>query len=109
MTFQCYLARTSAAIGAIFVTARGVRRFIPDHCLSQGKLSEQGRLLWLIYAGCTVEVAGQRFEVPFENIIVGRLGKIVQTFSTPVLRDQPWISSLMAMVPALANSRLDRR
>ncbi len=51
MTFQCYLPRSSetAAIGAVFVTAGGVRRFIPDHFLAEAELSEQGRLLRLTY------------------------------------------------------------
>ncbi len=34
-----------AAIGAVFVTIGGVRRFIPDHSLMEAELSEQGRLL----------------------------------------------------------------
>ena len=111
MTFQCYLPRSSqtAAIGAVFVTARGVRRFIPDHFLAEAELSEQGRLLRLIYTCCTVEVAGQRLEVLFEDAIVGRLGTILQGPSALVPRDQPWVSSILAIVPAVADSSLDRR
>ena len=80
MTSQCYLPRSSqrSAIGAVFVTIGGVRRFIPDHFLTEAELSEQGRLLRLIYTCCTVEVAGQRLEVLFEDAIVGRLGTILQ-------------------------------
>ena len=69
MTSQCYLPRSSerSVIGAVFVTIGGVRRFIPDHFLTEAELSEQGRLLRLIYTCCTVEVAGQRLEVLFED------------------------------------------
>ena len=111
MTFQCYLPRSSerSAFGAVFVTIGGVRRFIPDHFLTEAELSEQGRLLRLIYACCTVEVAGQRLEVLFEDAIVGRLGTIVQGPSALVPRDQLWVSSIMAIVPAAADSSLDRR
>jgi hypothetical protein len=90
------------------VTIGGVRRFIPDHFLAEAELSEQGRLLRLIYAFCTVEVAGHRLEVLFEDAIVGRLGTILQSPSALVPRDQPWVSSIVAIVPA-ADSRLDRR
>ena len=81
MTSQCYLPRSSerSVIGAVFVTIGGVRRFIPDHFLAEAELSEQGRLLRLIYTCCTVEVAGQRLEVLFEDAIVGRLGTILQS------------------------------
>jgi len=91
MTFQCYLPRSSesAAIGAVFVTAGGVRRFIPDHFLAEAELSEQGRLLRLTYTSCTVEVAGQRLAALFDDAIVGRLGTIMQSPSTSGLRDQP--------------------
>ena len=111
MTFQGYLPRSSesTAIGAVFVTAVGVRRFIPGHFLAEAELSEQGRLLRLISTCSTVEVAGQCLAVLFEDAIVGRLGTIVQSASTPVPRDQPWISSIMAIVPAAADSSLDRR
>ena len=111
MTSQCYLPRSSesSAIGAVFVTAGGVRRFIPDHFLAEAELSEQGRLLRLTYTCCTVEVAGQRLEVLFEDAIVGRLGTILQVPPASVPRDQLWVSSIMAIVPAAADSSLDRR
>ena len=111
MTSQCYLPRSSerSVIGAVFVTIGGVRRFIPDHFLAEAELSEQGRLLRLTYTCCTVEVAGQRLEVLFEDAIVGRLGTILQGPSALVPRDQPWVSSIMAIVPAAADSSLDRR
>ena len=91
MTSQCYLPRSSesSVIGAVFVTVGGVRRFIPDHFLAEAELSEQGRLLRLIYTCCTVEVAGQRLEVLFEDAIVGRLGTILQAPPASVPRDQP--------------------
>ena len=110
MTSQCYLPRSSerSAIGAVFVTSDGVRRFIPDHLLAEAELSEQGRLLRLLYTCCTVEVAGQRLEVLFEDAIVGRLGTILQAPPASMPRDQPWVSSIMAIVPA-ADSSLDRR
>ena len=110
MTFQCYLPRSSehTAIGAVFVTAHGMRRLIPDHCLAKVELSEQGRLLRLTYTCCTVEVAGQRLEALFEDAIVGRLGTILQSPSTRVQPDQPWVGSIMAIVTA-ADSRSDRR
>jgi hypothetical protein len=111
VTFQCYLSRSSQStvIGAVFVTAGGVRRFIPDHLLAEAELSEQGRLLRLTYTFCTVEVAGQRLQVLFEDAIVGRLGTILQALPAPPPRDQPWVSSIMAIVPAAADSSLDRR
>ena len=111
MTFQCYLPRPSerVAIGAVFVTAAGVRRLIPDHCLTEVELSEHGRLLRLIYTCCTVEVAGQRLDVLFEDAIAGRLGTVLQAPLTPAVRDQPWVSSLVAIIAAAADSVLDRR
>ena len=111
MTSQCYLPRSSqsTALGAVFVTAGGVRRFIPDHLLTEAELSEQGQLLRITYTCCTVEVAGQRLEVLFEDAIVGRLGTILQSPSALVPRDQLWVSSIMAIVPAAADSSLDRR
>ena len=110
MTSQCYLPRSSdrSVIGAVFVTIGGVRRFIPDYLLVEAELSEQGRLLRLIYTCCTVEVAGQHLEVLFEDAIVGRLGTILQSPSALVPRGQPWVSSILAIVPA-ADSSLDRR
>jgi hypothetical protein len=98
-----------SAAGAIFVTAGGVRCFVPDHWLVEVELSEQGRLLRLTSAGCSVEVAGQRLEGLVEDAIVARLGRLLQTPSMPELPHQPWISSIVAMVPALADSKLDRR
>ena len=111
MTSQCYVPRSSerSVIGAVFVTIGGVRRFIPDHFLTEAELSEQGRLLRLTYTCRTVEVAGQRLEVLFEDAIVGRLGTILQSPSALVPRDQLWVSSIMAIVPAVADSSLDRR
>jgi hypothetical protein len=108
--FQCYLPRSSqsTAIGAVFVTAGGVRRFIPDRFLAEAELSEQGRMLRLSYACCTVEVAGQQLEVLLEDAIVGRLGTILQAPQLWVPPQQPWVSSIMAIVPA-ADSRFDRR
>ena len=110
MPSQCYLPRSSqsTAIGAVFVTAGGVRRFIPDHLLAEAELCEQGRLLRLAYSFCTVEVAGQRLEVLFEDAILGRLGTILESPSALVPRDQLWIHSIMAIGPA-ADSSLDRR
>ena len=91
MTSQCYLPRSSerSVIGAVFVTIGGVRRFIPDHFLAEAELSEQGRLLRLTYTCCTVEVAGQRLEVLFEDAIVGRLGTILQAPQRPCLVISP--------------------
>ena len=111
MTFQCYLPRSSQsiAIGAVFVTSGGVRRFIPDHFLAEVELSEQGRLLRLTYTCCTVEVAGQQLDALFEDAVVSRLGTILQSLSAPVPGDQPWVSSIIAIVPAAADSMLDRR
>jgi hypothetical protein len=111
MTFQCYLRRSSerAAIGTVFVTVGGVRRLIPDHWLTEVELSEQGRLLRLIYTGCTVEVAGLRLEALFEDASMGRLGTVTQAPGTSVVRDQPWISSVVVIVPAAAVSVLERR
>lgn len=111
MTFQCYLPRSSerAVIGAVFVTTDGSRRLIPDHCLAEVKLCEQGRLLRLVYTSCAVEVAGQRPEGLFEDAIVGRLGTILQPPPGSAARDQVWVSSPVAIVPATADSRLDRR
>jgi len=111
MTFQYYLPRSSerAAIGAVFVTAGGVRRLIPDHWLTEVELSQQGGLLRLTYAYCTVEVAGQRLHVLFEDAIAGRLGTVIQAPLTPAVRYQPWVSSLVAIVPAAAVSALERR
>jgi hypothetical protein len=109
VTFQCYLPRffESSVIGAVFVTMGGVRRFIPDDFLVEAELSEQGRLLRLTYTCCTVEVAGQRLEVLFEDAIVGRLGTILQAPLASLAPVQPWVSSILAIVPA-ADSRLDR-
>ena len=111
MTSPCYLPRSSerSVIGAIFVTIGGVRRFIPDHLLAEAELSEQGRLLRLTYTCCTVEVAGQGLDALFEDAIVGRLGTILQTPSASLPRDQPWVSRIMAIVPAAADSSLERR
>jgi len=111
VTSQCYLPRSSqsTATGAVFVTAEGDRRFIPDHSLVEAELSERGRLLRLTYTCCTVEVAGQRLEVLSEDAIVGRLGTILQAPPAPLPRGQPWVSSILAIVPAGADSSLDRR
>jgi len=108
--FQCYLPRSfdGSVVGAVFLTMGGVRRFIPDHFLTQAELSEQGRLLRLTYSFCTVEVAGQRLEVLFEDAIAGRLGTILQAPQACLPSDQPWVSIIMAIVPA-ADSSLDRR
>jgi hypothetical protein len=110
VTLQCYLPRSSqtATIGAVFVTAGGVRRFIPDHFLTEAELSERGRLLRLTYTCCTVEVAGQRLEVLFEDAIVGRLGTVLQALPVSVPHRELWVSSILAIVPA-ADSRFDRR
>ncbi|MCI0419458.1 MAG: hypothetical protein L0312_09595 [Acidobacteria bacterium] len=111
MTFQCYLPRSSerAVTGAVFVTIDGSRRFIADDCLAEVELSEQGRLLRLIYTCHTVEVAAQRLEGLFEDAIVGRLGTVLQAPLTSAVRDRPWVSSLVVIVPAAADSRRDRR
>ena len=111
MTSQCYLPRSfkGSIIGAVFVTIGGVRRFIPDHFLTEAELSEQGRLLRLIYTCCTVEVAGNGLEVLFEDAIAGRLGTILQALPASVPSDQLWVSRIMAIVPAAADSSLDRR
>jgi hypothetical protein len=110
MTFQCYIPRSSqrTPIGAIFVTAEGVRRMVPDHWLAQAELSAHGRLLRLVYTCCTIEVAGQLLEVLFEDAIVGRLGIICEGPSTPVPRQQLWVSSLMAIAPAEAVPAFER-
>ena len=110
MTFQCYLPRSSqnTATGAVFVTPEGDRRFIPDHLLAEAELSEQGRLLRISYTCCTVEVAGQRLEVLFEDAIVVRLGTILQAPPVFVPHHEPWVHSIMGIVPA-ADSRFDRR
>jgi hypothetical protein len=101
MTFQCYIPRSlqRSAIGAVFVTPNGVRRLIPDHWLAQAELSERGRLLRLIYTCCAIEVAGQHLEVLFEDAVAGRLGTICHGPPGPVPRDQPWVSSLVAVAP----------
>jgi len=111
MPSQCYLPRSSerSVIGAVFVTIGGVRRFIPDHLLAEAELSEQSRLLRLTYTCSTVEVAGQHLEVLFEDAIVGRLGTILQAPPSSTPRDQLWVSCIVATVPAVADSRLDRR
>ena len=76
MTFQCYFPRSSqpTAIGPVFVMADGIRRVIPDHWFVRAELSEKGRLLRLVYTGCTIEVAGQGLEVLFEDATLGQLG-----------------------------------
>ena len=111
MTFQCYLPRSCehAAVGAVFVTVGGVRRLIPDHWLAEAELSEQGRLLRLVYTCCTIEVAGQRLEALFEDVLVGRLGTVFQAPLSFATREQPWVSSIVAIVPAAAVSVLERR
>jgi hypothetical protein len=111
VTFQCYLPRSSkhTAIGAVFVTAGGVRRFIPDYFLAEAELSEQGQLLRLSYTCSTVEVAGQRLEVLFEDAIAGRLDTILQGPPVLVAHHQLWMSSIIAVVPAATDSRLNRR
>lgn len=111
MISQCYLPRPSerSVVGAVFVTIGGVRRFIPDHLLAEAELSEQGRLLRLTYTCRTVEVAGQHLEMLFEDALVGRLGTILQAPPASLPRDQPWVSSILAIVPAAADSSLDRR
>ena len=91
------------------MTIGGVCRFITDHLLTEAELSEQGRLLRLIYTCCTVEVAGQNLEVLFEDAIVGRLGTIIQAPPASMPRDPPWVSSILAIVPAAADSSLGRR
>ena len=111
MPSQCYLPRSSerSAIGAVFVTIGGDRRFIPDHFLAEAELSEQGRLLRLTYTCRTVEVAGQHLEMLFEDAIVGRLGTILQAPPVSLPRDQPWVSIILAIVPAVVDSSLDKR
>ena len=102
MTFQCYFPRSSQpkAMGPVFVMADGVRRVIPDHWLLRAELSEKGRLLRLVYTGCTIEVAGQGLEVLFEDATTGQLGTIFQGPPATVPRSQPWVSSLVAVAPA---------
>jgi hypothetical protein len=111
MRSHCYLPRSfeSTDIGAVFVTAGGDRRFLPDRFLIEAELSEQGRLLRLIYIGCTVEVAGQRLDALFEDAVVNRLGTILQAPPASAPRHQIWVSSIIAIVPAAADSKLDRR
>jgi len=111
MTFQCYLPRSSerAVIGTVLVTPDGVRRLIPDHLLTEVELSEQGRLLRLIYTCCKVEVAGQRLEQLFEDASLGRLGTVSQAPFSSAVRDQPWVSSVVTIVPSAAVSALERR
>ena len=111
MTFQCYLPRSRehAAVGAVFVTVGGVRRLIPDHWLAEAELSEQGRLLRLVYTCCTIEVSGERLEPLFEDVVVGRLGTVSQAPVSFETREQPRVSSILAIVPAAAVSALERR
>ena len=101
MTFQCYVPRSMqrTAIGAVFVTLDGVRHLIPDHWLSRAELHGKGRMLRLIYTFGTIEVAGQGLEVLFEDATAGRLGIVSQAPPTEVPRVQPWVSSLVALVP----------
>ena len=111
MTFQCYLPRSlqRPVIGAVFVTVDGTHRLIPDHWLTEVELSEQGRLLRLIYTCGTIEVAGRQLEAVFEDAVNGRLGTILQGPPTLVLWDRPWVSSLVALAPGAAVSELERR
>jgi hypothetical protein len=101
MTFQCYVPHSlqQTAIGTVFVTLDGVRHLIPDHWLSRAELCEKGRLLRLIYAFGTIEVAGQGLEVLFEDAAAGRLGTVSQAPPAPVSHVQPWVSSLVALAP----------
>jgi hypothetical protein len=110
VTFQCYFPRSSqpSAIGAVFVTADGVRRLIPDHWLAQAELSEQSRLLRLIYTCCTIEVAGQRLETLFEDAMVSRLGVIVEGPAVFMPGDQLWVNSILAIAPADAVPAFER-
>ena len=103
MTFQCYIPRSSqrSANGAIFVTSDGDRRLITDQWLAQAELLEHGRLLRLTYTCCTIEVAGQRLDALFEDVTVGRLGMVFEGSSIPASPDQPWVSSLVAIPPAV--------
>lgn len=102
MTSHCYLPRSfeSTVIGAVFVTAGGDRRFLPDRFLMEAELSEQGRLPRLIYACCTLEVVGQRLDTLFEDALVSRLGSVLQAPPSSAPRDQLWVSCIMAIVPA---------
>src|SRR2546426_11001380 len=96
VTFQCYFPRSSqpSAIGAVFVTADGVRRLVPDHWLAQAELSENGRLLRLIYSCCTIEVAGQDLGALFQDATVGRMGMILEGPAVSMPGDQLWVNSI---------------
>jgi hypothetical protein len=109
MTFQCYIPRSSEHLvtGAVFVTTAGAR-LIPDRWLAQAELSEHGRLLRLVYTCCTVEVAGQHLETLFEDVRLGQLGTILEGPPMSVPREQLWISSLVAVAPALAVPGFER-
>src|SRR5438445_12214120 len=102
MTFQCYFSRSSqpTAIGPVFVIADGSGRVIPDHWFVRAELSEKGRLLRLVYNGCTIEVAGQGLEVLFEDATMPQLGTVRQRPPTTVPRSHPWGSRLVVIAPA---------
>ena len=110
MTFQCYFLRSSqpSVIGAVFVTADGVRRLIPDHWLAQAELSGHGRLLRLIYSCCTIEVAGQHLETLFQDAMVGRLGMILEGPAVSMPGDQLSVNSILAIAPADAVPAFER-
>ena len=75
---------------------------IPDHWLAQAELSDQGRLLRLVYTHCTIEVAGRHLEPLFEDAAAGRLGTIHQGSPQAAPSDGPWITSLVALPAAEA-------
>ena len=110
VTFQCYFPRSSqpSVIGAVFVTADGVRHLIPDHWLAQAELSEHGRLLRLIYSCCTVEVAGQHLETLFQDALVDRVGVILEGPAVSMPGDQLWVNSILAIAPADAVPAFER-
>jgi hypothetical protein len=101
MTFQCYLPRSlqQTAIGAVFVALDGVRHLIPDHWLSRAELHHNGRMLRLIYAFGTIEVAGEGLEVLFEDATAGRLGTVSQAPPATLPPVRPWVSSLVTLAP----------
>jgi hypothetical protein len=97
-----------SAIGAVFVTADGLRHLIPDHWLAQAELAGLGRLLRLLYSCCTIEVAGRQLEPLFQDALVGWLGMILEGPAVSMPGDQLWANIILVIARADAVPAFER-
>jgi hypothetical protein len=96
-TFRASLP--SALTGGLFISADGTQRIVLVHGLNQTELLYGSRLLRLSYSFCTIEVSGRELDSIFEDASIGRLGTIQVAPVGAVPGDEPWVTSIAAIVP----------